>query len=171
MIGGMFEIRRKQASELRKVLPLAGVVFLAVVGSIVYLAERGASVPEVPEGILRDGSPDFDWYSKYVELTDTRVQMGESFAGKPIAIFSGIIENNGERALDVIELKMAFYNYDELLWETLRIPIRPGGRTPPIKTFERRGFTIYIENLSEDWHATTAEVSINGFRFAERRRG
>ena len=117
--------------------------------------------------ILHQGDPDFEWYEKYMTLKDPRVKMGRNYRGNRMVMFSGLVENGGEKTLDVVEVKLTFFNADVLVWETARIPIRPrpGTYTPPLRPFGRRGFTLYVENVPENWQASNAEMSIHGFRF------
>ena len=86
-----------------------------------------------------------------------------------MAIFSATIENQGEKSLDVVELKMTFFNYETTVWETTRNPIRPGGYTSPLQPLKRRSFTLYIQDLPNGWLASHAEMDINGFRFTSHR--
>ncbi|MBI4445813.1 MAG: hypothetical protein HY645_07870 [Acidobacteria bacterium] len=153
--------------RLWKILPIVTLLVLAVLLGIAYLMEPAPEVPDELTGILRAGDSDYDWYSKYVELRNPLVKMGKNFAGKRMVMFSGIIENNGEKTLDVVEVKLIFFNADVPVWEIIRIPIRPGARhrTPPIEPLEQRGFTLYVEQLPENWQASNAEMAISGFRF------
>ncbi|MGH9342010.1 MAG: hypothetical protein ACRD1R_21095 [Acidobacteriota bacterium] len=165
----MFEAKRSEKSRLLwKVFPLAIVVFGIVVALAVYLSSRGPDLTAEVSGMMHEGDPYFDWYSQYVELRDPKLQMATNFAGGRMVIFSGIIDNDGERALDAVEIKLVFFNYDQPVYETARVPIRPEreARTPPIRPFQERGFTFYIEALPEGWGSNQAEMSISGFRFA-----
>ena len=69
--------------------------------------------------------------------------------------------------MDAVEIKLSFFNYDDLISTTVKTPIRPGpvSRTPPIETFEERGFTLYLEDLPQEWLALHAEMAIHGIRF------
>ena len=94
------------------------------------------------------------------------MEMGLNFAGNRIVKFAGTINNGGEKALDIVEVKLAFFNYDELVWETTRTPIRPGPYTPPIPPLSERAFSFYFEKIPERWKASHSEMSLQGFRFA-----
>jgi hypothetical protein len=120
-------------------------------------------------GILHEEDTDYGWYRDHVNLTQPRLQMAKNLAGNRMAIFSATIENHGEKALDVVEMKMTFFNYDEPVWETTRTPIRPGAYTAPIQPMTKRSFTFYIQDLPKGWMASRAEMDINGFRFTSPR--
>lgn len=164
----MFEQpKRKGVSPLIKIMPVAVVIFVAIAGVMIYLTQ--ADQDQLPElsGVLHQGDPDYDWYRKYVELTNPKVQMGLNFAGNRMVILSGIVENGGERSLDVVELKVAFFNYEKLISEMTRTPIRPGRYTPPIPPLSKRAFTFYVEKIPKNWGASHAEMSIAGLRFVQ----
>ncbi len=165
----MFEQHgRKASSSFWKVIPLALLVFAILVIGALYLTQFDqVDNPEELSRVLYRGNPDFEWYEKYVELRDPKIEMGLNFAGSRIVKFAGVIENGGEKTLDVVEVKLSFFNYDELVWETTRTPIRPGPYTPAIPPLATRAFSLYFENIPEGWKASHAEMSLHGFRFAE----
>ncbi len=167
----MFQVPHNQDSSriLWTIIPLVTIGFLTLVGLVIYLLQPKPQINTRPTGILVDGNPDYDWYRNYVELKNPKISMGKNFAGKRMVMFAGRIENNGEKTLDAVEVKLVLFNFDKTVWETTRIPIRPdpGTYTPPIPPFRSRGFTLYLETVSEDWHANHAEMDIRGFRFKD----
>jgi len=160
------ESARTERSLLWKVLPVAVLAVAALVAGVLYLGRTSDQEEPALAGIVRAGNPDFEWYGKYIELVDPKIQMGLNFAGNRVVMFSGIIKNGGERTLDVVELKVVLFNYDEPVREELRTPIRPGPYTPPIPSMTERPFSFYIEKIPRDWKSSHAEMSISGFRFA-----
>lgn len=167
-MAALFEtVQTEKPNRLWKILPLAALVFAAIVALFFVLFQAKPVARDQITGTLRAGDPDFDWYSKYVSLRKPQVQMGKNFAGHRMVMFSGVIENNGEKALDVVEVKLIFFNYNTPVWETTRLAIRPGSGsyTPAIAPLEQRGFALYVQDIPEDWRATNAEMSLNGFRF------
>ncbi len=107
------------------------------------------------------------WYYKYVGLSNPKIQMGKNFAGNQMIMISGMIENKGEKTLDVVEVKLVLFDHAQPVWQTARIPIRPGPGTytSPIRPLEKRGFTLYVQKIPKGWSANNAEISIHGFRF------
>ena len=161
--------RRNSSTTLWKILPFAAIGFLALVGGMVYLLQPEPETSVQLTGIQRQGDPDYEWYRKYVKLEKPQISMGRNFAGKRMVMFSGRIENGGEKSLDLVEVKLVFFNYEKPVWEMTRIPIRPapGSYTLPIEPFETRGFTLYVEDVPEQWRASYAEMDIHGFRFKQ----
>ena len=148
-----------------KILVPVGLAAILIVGLVVFLHEPKPEQPKELAGVLREGDSDYGWYRDHVSLTSPRLQMAKNLAGNRMAIFSGTIENQGERTLDVVEMKMIFFNYDTPVWETTKTPIRPGAYTAPIQPMKKRSFTFYIQDLPRGWMASRAEMDINGFRF------
>ncbi len=157
--------RRPPRPAWWKYLPAALALCIAIAALVVYLGRSGVTPPEELTGVLHAGDPDFEWYSRYVELVSPKIEMGLNFAGNRIVSLSGVIRNQGEKTLDVVEIKVVFFNYDQPVQETVRVPIRPGPYTPPIPPLTDRAFGFYIEKIPEGWLASHAEMSIHGFRF------
>jgi len=162
----MFQGPERKRSPFLKFMPVALAVFVALVVGAIYLSRSSQPNLEELEGVLHEEDLDFEWYRQYLELKNPKIQMGLNYAGNRIVMFSGVIENEGERTIDVIELKIVFFNYDEVLLETHRTPLRPGPYTPPIPQLSERVFNFYIEQIPEGWKSSHAEMSISGFRFA-----
>ncbi len=162
----MFESEDKPRSpHFWRIIAIAVVLFVAITGLLMFFLQQGVQEEAPLTGILHAGDPDYDWYGKYMDLESPQVQMSKSLSGNRLVIFSAIIENNGERAVDVVEVELSFFNYDTRISSVIRTPLRPGTYTPPIRTFEKRGFTLYVEDLPPNWLAQSAEIAILGFRF------
>ena len=164
----MFEAPEKSRSvDLWKSLVLGVLVVAIVVTGLIALLMTGDSTKVELAGVIRADDPTFDWYRGYLKLEDPKIQMGKSFTGSRVVMFSAIIRNGGEKMVDVVEVELSFFNYDELVWKTVRTPIRPEPRyyTPAIEPLEERGFTLYLEEIPKKWQATNAELDIFGFRF------
>ncbi len=146
-------------------MPVALAVFVVLVAGAIYLSQQSHPPLEKLEGVLHEEDLDFEWYRQYLELKNPRIQMGLNYAGNRIVMFSGIISNKGERTIDVVELKIVFFNYDEPLLEIHRTPLRPGPYTPPIPQLSERVFNFYVEQIPEGWKSSHSEISISGFRF------
>jgi len=154
-----------RTKEHWKILIPVGLAAILLASVVIFMHEPKPKERKELTGVLREGDSDYGWYREHVSLTGPRLQMAKNIAGNRMAVFSATIENQGERALDVVEMKMIFFNYDTPVWETTRTPIRPGAYTAPIQPMKKRSFTLYIQDLPRDWMSTRAEMDINGFRF------
>jgi hypothetical protein len=163
------EKNRPDRKLLWRVIPLAALVFAAIIAVLVFFAFDKPSVSATLSGVLREGDPNFEWYKKYVsiEQESQKIQLGTNYAGDKIVMFSGVINNGGEKNLDVVEVRVVLFNYEQPVWETVRVPIRPEPRIPPIPPLGRRSFSLYVETLPEAWNAGQAEMWVHGFRFAD----
>lgn len=167
----MFE---KPASEKRSklwaYLPIAGVIFAAVVAVIVLTSKPDPQTLEPLTDVLHAGDPDYEWYSQYVSLENSSIKMAGSFSGKRMVIFTGVINNQGEKTLDAVEVNLILINRDQPIHEVVKAPIRPGPYTPPIQPLESRAFTVYLEDFPDNWMTSRAEMQLHGFRFLEETR-
>lgn len=162
----MFESEDKPRSPyFWQIIVVAALLFALVTGSLLFFLQQGVEEQVPLTGVLHAGDPDYDWYQKYMGLENAQVKMGKNFAGNRFVIFSAIIENNGERTVDVVEVQLNLFNYDELISSSVRTPLRPGPYSLPIRTFEKRAFTVYVEGVPSNWLAQNAEISIHGIRF------
>ncbi len=154
---------------LWKVIPIAVVVFAVIIGLFIFFGFNKETQPAPLTGVLRAGDPNFEWYKKYISIDhqSQKIQLGTNYAGDRIVMFSGTINNGGEKTLDVVEVKLILFNYEKPVWETIRTPIRPDSRITPIPPLGRRSFALYVEALPEAWNAGQAEMWINGFRFVK----
>ena len=164
----MFESdTRPRSPHFWKIILLSVVLFVSIIGLLLFFLHQGTQEAAPLTGIFRGGDPYFEWYDKYIELNNPQVKMSSSFSGNRLVLLSGVIENKGEKTLDVVEVELSLYNYNEPIAKITRTPIRPGSgtRTPPLQTFEKRGFTLFVEEIPERWLAQHAELTIHGFRF------
>jgi len=144
---------------------LAGVIFAALVALVLFLSGPEAQEEQELTGIIRSPDTNFEWYSQYLQLKNTKLEMGLNFAGNRIVMISGVVVNGGERTIDVVEVKITFFNYKKPVGESLRTPIKPSPYTPPIPPLTSRAITFYIEEFPEGWKSSHAEIELNGFRF------
>ncbi len=149
------------------VLPLAVVVLGGIVAAFSYFGAINRPPAGPLTGVLHAPDPDYHWYSKYVRLESRGIKLGKNFAGKRMVIFSGVVHNEGERILDVVQVKLTLFNHDEAVYEVVKEALRPGPYTPPLPSLQDRAFTIYLEDIPGQWRASNAEMEITGFRFAE----
>ena len=160
------EEQPKSGPSLLLILIPVALGFATLLAGIFYWTSR-ESAPASLEGVVRSPDPDYEWYSEHLELEGGDIKMGKNFAGHRVIIFSGVVNNNGERTVDVVEVKLTLFNYDEPVFETTRMPIKPGGYTPPIGPLSSRSFTLYLEDIPGNWLASHAEMELNGFRFKQ----
>jgi len=156
----------KKSGFKKFLLPVLALLVLMLAG-YVYFTHTGQSSVEELTGILREGNPEYETYKDKVDLKGSKIQMGLNFNRKRVVMFSGEIENRGDKVLDVVELRIMYFNYEELIDTVLKTPIRPGPYTKAIQPLTSGPYHFYIEEFPGRWKGSECEVHINGFRFAE----
>jgi len=118
-------------------------------------------------GMLRAGDPGFEYYRKYIRLSDVKATLGINFAKSRIAIISGIINNEGDRKLEALELHLALFDvYQKLSAERTKTPLRPGvGMNRAMEPLERRDFTVWIEPIEQLWNPKELVLEITGLKY------
>jgi hypothetical protein len=151
-----------------KIIPLAVVVVGLLVAGAIFIANSVKEKKVDLTGVVHAGDPEFDRYRPFLELKDVNIKMGLNFAKKRILMVSGVIVNNGERPVDVVEVKLTFFNYEKPVAEEVKTPYQPGPYTPAIQPLTERAFEFYIEEFPEGWMSSHAELSLSGFRLVPR---
>jgi hypothetical protein len=148
------------------------ILALAIGGLFLYIQHQSRSrsiegqLGPVP-GMLRAGDPGFEYYRKYIRLSDVKATLGINFAKSRIAIISGIINNEGDRKLEALEIHLALFDvYQKLSAERTKTPLRPGlGVNRPMDPLEKRDFTVWIEPIEQLWNPKELVVEITGLKY------
>ncbi len=165
----MFEKSDSSKSfSMVKIVPLAVVVVGLLAAGAIFVVNSVKEKKVDLTGVVHAGDPEFDRYRSFLELKDANIQMGLNFAKKRIVMVSGVVVNNGERPVDVVEVKLTFFNYDKPVAEEVRTPLQPGPYTPAIDPLTERAFSFYIEEFPKGWLSSHAELSLSGFRLVPR---
>lgn len=158
-------------------LPLLALV---IGGFWIYLARtplvprtatgEAAYVP--PEGLQRAGAKDFDWYSQFLRIEDVKGSIVFNFAGDRVVMISGFFNNLGERGVEAAEIKITFFDPQEkIIKERVAAPLRPEtGLKLPLKSLEKRTFSVRFENMPVDLQVGKLEVVLTGLKLAPRTR-
>lgn len=132
----------------------------------VYFSHTGQSSVGKLSGIVREGDSAYEDYKGNVKLKNSKIQMGLNFNRKRVVMFSGEIENRGDRTIDVVELRIMYFNYEEFIDAVIKTPLRPGPYTKAIEPLTSGPYNFYIEDFPGRWKGSECEVYINGFRLA-----
>jgi len=156
-----------------KVMAFTCAIFVVAAGVVVLYARfqagpqsAGSATGPVP-GIFRPAEPGFEYYKKYIRISDGKASLGINFAKSRIAIVSGFITNEGDRKLEALELRIALYDvYNKLSKERISTPLRPdAGLKRPMAPLEKRDFTVWIENIEQFWNPKRLEIEISGLKY------
>lgn len=147
---------------------LSALFLIALISAgYVYFSHTGQSDPDELTGIVRAGDLEYEAYKGNVILKNSRIQMGLNFNRKRVVMFSGEIENRGDKTVDVVELRIMYFNYEELIDTVIRTPLRPGPYSKAIEPLTSGTYNFYIEDFPGRWKGGECEVYINGFRLVD----
>ena len=165
----MFEhTPEKGRSRFRKLILPAVLITILLSVSYVYFSHTSQGSVDELSGILREGDPGYEAHKDLVRLVNSKIQMGLNFNRKRVVMFSGEIENRSDRTIDVVELSVMYFNYEELIDTVLKTPIMPGPYMKAIEPLTSGSYNFYVEDFPGIWKGGECEVHINGFRFAEK---
>ena len=142
---------------------------LFVIAGFLASCGRPSESEQALTGVLHAGDPAYDRYVSHVELRDIKIRMGLNFNKKRIVMLSGVISNTGDRPIDVVQVKVSFFNYEQLVSESIHTPLKPGPYTPAIQPLREWAFSFYIEEIPKGWGGSHAEMSLYGLRFADQK--
>ncbi|MGI8782442.1 MAG: hypothetical protein ACR2L2_02170 [Acidobacteriota bacterium] len=160
----------KRPMGLHVKISIAAACLLAVIVGIYYIWAKDQpptviAHEEIP-GTVRRGDSNFDWYSRHVEISQIRSQIGSNYAGNRVSIVSGLIENMGDKTLEAVEIQVKIADEGKLMLDTRRWAQRI--TSMPIGPLKTRGFVCYIEPIPPDLVTGQTEVTLTGFKFSER---
>ncbi len=148
-----------KAVKEQKSLPVAALVVALVVifgaGFFVYL-DRAARQPAPPPGPL---TGEAKAYVRSLQLADVDMQKHESYMGQGVVEITGKIGNNGNRALNAVEINCVFYDpYGQVVLRQ-RVPIvsrKTGGLAPG----EIKNFRLAFDNIPDSWNQALPQLVI-----------
>ncbi len=151
-----------------------GIMAAALVG--IYFVARyqksaqppASAGPIVVPGLLRPGDPNFEYYKDKVRIENVKASLGISFSGTRIAMISGIIDNDGDRKLEALEIHIKLFDaFGKPSKEKTGFALRPGAgySSQPMEPLEKRTFTIGIESVEQYWNPKQVEYEITGLKY------
>lgn len=139
---------------------VAGAIALLGVALFAYLQlSPSRPAPELP--LSAEGKA----YSKSLQLSEVNMKATGSFASQTLLEIEGKIGNNGDRAIDVVEIYCAFYDANGHLVYKPRVPIvsaRMGG----LKPGETKSFRLPFDEIPDSWNQALPLLIIAGVKFS-----
>lgn len=156
-----WKITRAQIGILALSVALVGIV----IGIIVLAQHKGPKYKEgrtVYQGVLRPGDPEYDQYLPYIRIINASGMVSENMIGEQQAVVVGYAANQGNRVVDVLEVRAVLYNADnQRVKEIVKTPIQPDF---PLLSMEMRRFSIWVEPFPPEWLTGHIDVEIHGYR-------
>lgn len=150
----------KNSSRSFLSLPLVLIAVIAVLGgALIWYLQRPPSTAAPPPL-----SPEAKAYVKHLKLSDVELKATESYMKQQVVEILGKIGNQGDRALDVVEINCVFYDpYGQLVLRQ-RVPIvsrKMGG----LKPGETKPFRLPFDNLPPSWNQAMPQLVIAHIQF------
>jgi hypothetical protein len=172
----MLEFTPEREKSFRPVMLFIALGVIAVALTGIYLFVRyqksiqpqASSGPIVVPGLLRPGDPGFEYYKTKVHIENVKATLGISFSGARIAMISGIIDNDGDRKLEAVEIHIKLFDaFGKPSKEKTGFALRPGAgySSQPMQPMEKRTFTIGIESVEQYWNPKQVEYEITGLKY------
>jgi hypothetical protein len=140
------------------VLPLAIIAALVpIVGGTVWYMERHPAQP--PEAAPLTGEAKA--YVRNLKLANVEMKATASYVGSTVVEVLGQITNNGDRALQRVELTCVFYDVNGLVVYRERVPIVK----TTLKPGETRSFRLPFEGIPQSWNQVLPSLVIANIAF------
>jgi hypothetical protein len=110
-------------------------------------------------------TPEAKEYVRRLDLSDVRMKATETYLKQTITEIEGNIQNQGNRALQSVEIVCVFYDaYGQVVLRE-RVPIvkRSGGALKPGQT---RAFRLPFDNIPASWNNQMPKLVIAAITFA-----
>ncbi len=158
-------ITRKITRAQVGIVALSVALVALVVGIIILAQHKGPKYKEgrtVYRGVLRAGEPGYDQYLSYIKIINASGMVSENMIGEQQAVVVGYAVNQGNRVVDVLEIRAVLYNADnKQVQEIIKTPIQPDF---PLLPMEMRRFSIWVEPFPPEWLTGHIDVEIHGYR-------
>jgi hypothetical protein len=103
-------------------------------------------------------------YVKNLQLTEVEMKATESFMGSQLVEITGKITNNGDRALQQVDLNCVFYDpYSQVVLRERVSIVRP--KTGGVAPGETKSFRLPFDALPKTWNQTMPQMVIAGIAF------
>jgi hypothetical protein len=157
---------RQAAAPPRKKAAIPPVAY--IIGIVVVLGAAGfwyldsASKRPAPPPAPLTG--DAKAYVRNLKLSNVDMNAHESYMKQQVVEITGSIQNNGDRALDVVEINCVFHDaYGQLVLRE-RVPIvtkKMGGLAPG----EIKSFRLPFDSIPESWNQAMPDMVIARIEF------
>lgn len=126
---------------------LAGIIFVAVVLSVLFLLSGRQQAPEPPQPLSEDALA----YSSQVLLTDLRMSAEANFLGQEVVYLDGKITNHGSMAVRQLVVRLFFYDVlSQVVLKEDREVLR--STSAPLGSGEARDFQLRMDRLPLSWN-------------------
>ncbi|HEY1239303.1 MAG TPA: DUF3426 domain-containing protein [Bryobacteraceae bacterium] len=153
-------VSQQKPVSIPPVAIVIGVVLLAGAAGFLYLDRASKQPPAPPSPLTSDAKQ----YVRNLKLSGVDMSAHEDYFKQKIVEITGMIQNAGDRSLQVVEINCVFYDpYGQVVLRQ-RVPIvsqKVGGLAPG----ETKPFRLPFDNLPESWNNAMPQMVIAGIEF------
>ena len=134
---------------------ISALVLVAGAGGFWYLDRASKQPPAPPPPLTGDAKA----YVRNLKLSGVDMAAHEDYFKQKVVEITGMIQNAGDRVLQVVEINCVFYDPFGQVVLRQRVPIvsRKAGGLPPGDT---KPFRLPFDNLPESWNNTMPQMVI-----------
>jgi hypothetical protein len=134
---------------------IIGVVLVAGGAGFFYLDRASKQPPAPPPPLTGDAKA----YVRNLKLSGVEMSAHEDYFKQKVVEITGMIQNSGDRVLEIVEINCVFYDpYGQVVLRQ-RVPIvskKAGGLAPS----ETKPFRLPFDNLPDSWNNTMPQMVI-----------
>jgi uncharacterized protein DUF3426 len=134
---------------------IIGVVLVAGAAGFFYLDRASKQPPAPPPALTGDAKA----YVRNLKLSGVEMSAHEDYFKQKVVEITGMIQNSGDRVLEIVEINCVFYDpYGQVVLRQ-RVPIvskKAGGLAPS----ETKPFRLPFDNLPDSWNNTMPQMVI-----------
>lgn len=142
-----------ERARLPVALVAAGVFVLAVMALLYWLAHRPPAPPSRPP------SEEALAYLDHVTVSDFHLSAADNMVGSVIVYLDGKVNNNGDRTVRRLRVRLYFYDtMNQLVLRQERDII--GAGSPPLLPGERRDFQLRFDRPPASWNVQPPQFQL-----------
>jgi hypothetical protein len=134
------------------------IVLLGLAGAGLYLRHPSTQAPDKPV------SSEAKAYLSHLALSDVAMEANENFMKQRVIEVKGKLTNNGDRALQSIDVYCLFYGVNGQEIHRERLPI-VNSKSAPLRGGETRAFRLPFDALPDGWNQTMPKMVIAEINF------
>lgn len=146
---------KRQQASIPPVALVIGLVLVAGLAGLWYLERASKQPAPAPPPLTGEARA----YVRNLKLSDVQMKAHESYLKQAVVEITGMIENSGDRVLQLVEITCVFYDaYGQVVLRE-RVPI-VSKKTGSVGPGETKAFRLPFDNLPESWNQMMPQLVI-----------
>jgi len=156
-------VASKTATEKKSIPPMVivlGVVLLAGLAGFFYLDRQSKKPAPEPPPLSGEARA----YANQLKLSDVEMKAHESYLKQSVVEITGNIQNTGDKAVKLVELKCVFYDaYNQVILRE-RVPI-VSPKIGAVAPGQTKPFRLPFDSVPESWNQAMPQLVMAGIEF------